>query len=200
MKNYFFDLDGVLIDACDWHYESLNLALQKYCNFIINYPEHLERFNGLPTRKKLEMLNIDLKMHQKIIDSKNEAFNNILLSNCKPNQEKIDLFKHLKSKDGKIACVSNSIKTTVEAVLNQLGILQFFDLIVSNQDVTLNKPDPFPYDFAYETLGCDPKESMAVEDSEVGILSACRSKIGVIWKVKNASEVNLINYKKVFGE
>ena len=47
-----FDLDGVLVDATEWHYEALNRALRLF-GFDISRYEHLSAYNGLPTRKKL---------------------------------------------------------------------------------------------------------------------------------------------------
>ena len=47
-----FDLDGVLIDATEWHYEALNRGLRLF-GFDITRYEHLADYNGLPTRKKL---------------------------------------------------------------------------------------------------------------------------------------------------
>src|SRR5216684_3361292 len=53
-----FDLDGVLVDATEWHYEALNRALALF-GFTISRYEHLSSYNGLPTLKKLEMLTIE---------------------------------------------------------------------------------------------------------------------------------------------
>jgi len=56
-KLVIFDLDGVLIDSRDVHYESLNKALAKHGEqYIISRDEHLSKFDGLGTSKKLEML------------------------------------------------------------------------------------------------------------------------------------------------
>jgi beta-phosphoglucomutase-like phosphatase (HAD superfamily) len=55
IKAIIFDLDGVLVDATEWHYEALNRALGLFGYTIARY-EHLTTYNGLPTRKKLEML------------------------------------------------------------------------------------------------------------------------------------------------
>ena len=57
IKAILYDLDGVLVDATEWHYESLNAALKEVCGFIINRDEHISTFNGIPTMKKLEILN-----------------------------------------------------------------------------------------------------------------------------------------------
>ena len=56
IKAILYDLDGVLVDATEWHYESLNAALKEVCGFIINRDEHVSTFNGIPTIKKLEIL------------------------------------------------------------------------------------------------------------------------------------------------
>jgi hypothetical protein len=53
-----FDLDGVLVDATEWHYEALNHALGLF-GFDITRYEHLSSYNGLPTRRKLEMLSVE---------------------------------------------------------------------------------------------------------------------------------------------
>ena len=55
IKAIIFDMDGVLIEAKDWHYEALNSALGKF-GFAISRHDHLVTFDGLPTRDKLEML------------------------------------------------------------------------------------------------------------------------------------------------
>ena len=57
-KAVLFDMDGVLIDAREWHYDALNRALSLFGHDIDRY-SHLTAYDGLPTRKKLEMLSID---------------------------------------------------------------------------------------------------------------------------------------------
>ncbi len=55
IKAIIFDLDGVLIDATQWHFEALNKALHLF-GYTITEEEHKNFYNGLPTRKKLEHL------------------------------------------------------------------------------------------------------------------------------------------------
>ena len=55
-KAVLFDLDGVLVDACDWHYEALNRALKQVSNYEISREDHTTTYNGLPTKRKLQML------------------------------------------------------------------------------------------------------------------------------------------------
>ncbi len=56
-----FDLDGVLVDATEWHYEALNRALGLF-GYSISRHDHLSTYNGLPTRKKLEMLSVETNL------------------------------------------------------------------------------------------------------------------------------------------
>ncbi|WP_371364212.1 hypothetical protein SRRS_50250 [Sporomusa rhizae] len=65
IKAVLFDMDGVLIDAREWHYIALNRALQLF-GFEINRYDHLVTFDGLPTKKKLEMLSIERKLPRKL--------------------------------------------------------------------------------------------------------------------------------------
>ena len=62
-KLVIFDLDGVLVDACEWHRIALNEALKKACDYEISLEDHYSTFNGIPTRVKLEKLTelFDLK-------------------------------------------------------------------------------------------------------------------------------------------
>ena len=55
IKAVLFDMDGVLVEAKDWHYEAFNKALDVF-GLPISRSEHLSLYDGLPTRKKLEML------------------------------------------------------------------------------------------------------------------------------------------------
>ena len=58
IKVILFDLDGVLVDACEWHYLALNRALKECGLSEISEQDHVKKFNGLPTRVKLKMMNI----------------------------------------------------------------------------------------------------------------------------------------------
>lgn len=58
IKAVIFDLDGVLVDAREIHYEALNNALKRF-NYNITREEHLSTFDGLSTKKKIS--NVDRK-------------------------------------------------------------------------------------------------------------------------------------------
>ncbi|HCF3308648.1 TPA: HAD hydrolase-like protein, partial [Pseudomonas aeruginosa] len=54
IKAVIFDMDGVLIEAKDWHYDALNKALNLF-GYNISRHDHLTSYDGLPTSRKLEM-------------------------------------------------------------------------------------------------------------------------------------------------
>jgi beta-phosphoglucomutase len=58
IKAIIFDMDGVLVEAKEWHYKALNRALELFGYQISRY-DHLTTYDGLPTSKKLEMLSLE---------------------------------------------------------------------------------------------------------------------------------------------
>lgn len=194
-----FDLDGVLVDACDWHYEALNTALISFRKSPITREEHETTFNGLPTRIKLGMLGISADEADEINRQKQKHTIDIIRSSAKIMPEKIELLSSLREHGIKTACVTNSIRETTEAMLSATGQIHLFDLIVTNEDVERNKPYPDCYNRAITTLGVNPLECLCVEDSPKGIEAATASIAGHLWIVSDPSKVTLQNYLKFVG-
>lgn len=104
------------------------------------------------------------------------------------------MLKKLKEKWIKIACCSNSIKNSIEMMLNKGMILDYFDLILSNEDVKESKPSPQIYQLAMEKFWVKPEECLVVEDSPHWIEAWTKSGAKVI-VVNNATEVYLWIFK-----
>jgi beta-phosphoglucomutase len=145
IKAVLFDLDGVLVDARDWHYEALNTALGVF-GFRISRDEHEAVYNGLPTTQKLEKLSLEkglpAELHQLIYDLKQIHTKRALHGKTRPSFDKQLMLKRLKNAGLKIAVCSNSIRETVEVMLENAMLKEYFDLLLSNQDVKQNKPHP----------------------------------------------------------
>lgn len=186
-----FDLDGVLVDACDWHYESLNSALISSGYNPISREDHIEKFNGLPTKVKLSMLGIPDSESKKINDLKQKFTIDIITNKASLMQEKIEMHQYLKSKNIKIGCVTNSIRETTEHMLKSTGQFEYMDIIITNEDVKKNKPYPDCYNLAIQKLEIDPQNIMCVEDSEKGIQAAVASLAGHLFVVNDTHEVNI---------
>lgn len=175
IKAVIFDMDGVLIDAKEWHYEALNRALGLF-EFHINRYEHLVTFDGLPTRDKLAMLTKDrglpAGLHEVINNLKQKYTMEIVHRECKPMFQHEYALSRLKAQGYKLALASNSVRNSVEVMMRKSGLDRFLDAMVSNEDVKKGKPDPEIYQKALEMLGVEASESLVVEDNENGIKSA----------------------------
>jgi len=191
-KLIIFDLDGVLYDSKIIHFESLNQALKNIDDkYQINFEEHLAIYDGLPTLKKLELLNINKNLpkehNQKIADDK-QAETLIKLEALEENSELKELLYSLKNKGYLLACASNSVRNTVNKVLKQMKIYEFFDLILSNEDVVSPKPHPEIYWKAMLKFNLYPDECVIFEDSPVGRKSATLSGANTVF-VNSQDEV-----------
>jgi HAD superfamily hydrolase (TIGR01509 family) len=194
MELVIFDLDGVLLDSKEIHYDSLNQALSEVDEkYIITEQEHLSRYDGLQTTKKLELLtkekDLSPNYYNQIWNRKQEfTFNN--LRNISHNSDLYSIMKTLKDRDIKIACCSNSIRKTINLVLSKLGIIEFFDLIISNQDVKNGKPHPEMYWKCMSEMNVLPENTLIIEDSPNGLLAAHRTKANIL-RVNNPKELTL---------
>jgi len=199
-KLVIFDLDGVLVEAKNIHYDALNEALGE--QYAITWAEHLSTYDGLKTNQKLEMLTeqkgLPIELHKEIWEGK-QKLTLQKLKELKPNQTLQSVMNALVEDGYKIAVCSNSIRKTVLTVLSKLGIMEFMDYIISNEDVQNSKPHPEMYWRAISKMGCLPEETLIVEDSPYGLLAANRSNAHVL-RVKNPTEVTYTNIFKKLTE
>ena len=197
-KAVLFDLDGVLVDMPRGHYEALNKALSLF-GAQINEHEHLNCFNGLPTRKKLEKLEAEGRLptglKEFLNDIKQKYTKELIPKYCSPDYSKIILLRHLKEKGYKLGCCSNSIKETLHLMLKSAQIFDFFDIIIGNDEIMRPKPHPEIYQTAFKHLEVKPEECVIVEDAPHGIAAAKASGAKVI-EVRNIKDVNLTLFEK----
>jgi HAD superfamily hydrolase (TIGR01509 family) len=196
IKFIIFDLDGVLVEAKNIHFEALNKALGP--QYEITWNEHLSRYDGLKTNQKLEMLTQDkglpTKLYKQVWDDK-QKYTLEALSSLKPNPQ-LQVCMDLLIQEGfKLAVCSNSIRKTVLTVLSKFDIIDRFDLILSNEDVVSSKPHPEIYWSAMSKMGYLPEETLIVEDSPYGLLAASRSKASVM-RVGSPKDVTYNNIHK----
>jgi HAD superfamily hydrolase (TIGR01509 family) len=193
IKLIVFDLDGVLVDAKDIHFDCLNDSLSEIDPiFKIDYDEHLSIYDGLKTNQKLELLSMKKNLSAEHFDriwKRKQELTLERLGELTPNASLIEALSKL-SKNYHIACCSNSIRKTVLKVLSRLEIIHYFDLILSNEDVKNSKPHPEIYWRAMMDFGVLPEETLILEDSPPGLLAAHRSKSNII-RVRNTKDVNI---------
>lgn len=178
IKAILFDMDGVLIDAKDWHYEALNKALGLFGMEISRY-DHLVTYDGLPTRKKLEMLTLERglpsELHKFINRVKQQYTLDLIYQKCKPLFAHEYALSRLKADGYRMAVCSNSVRRTIDVMLEKAMIAHYFELSLSNEDVTRAKPDPEIYVTCMARMGVAPGETLVLEDNEHGVKAAVDS-------------------------
>tara|TARA_R110000751_G_scaffold126785_1_gene228782 strand:+ start:9295 stop:10665 length:1371 start_codon:yes stop_codon:yes gene_type:complete len=194
IKLVIFDLDGVLVDARDLHYDAMNLALADiYPECIISREEHLSTYDGLPTKKKLELLTqkkgLPENLYNNIWEAK-QAKTVELINSMTTDYRMAHTLSELKKMGYKLYVGSNSVKHTVKMMLLRRGLIEFVDEIFSNQDVNQPKPHPEIYLRCMIHAGVSPRESIIIEDSHVGRKAAIDSG-GNLFPVKNPDDVIL---------
>jgi HAD superfamily hydrolase (TIGR01509 family) len=195
-------MDGVLIDARDWHYEALNQALEIF-GLGIPYDTHLTSFNGLSTRQKLDKLTesdlLPVELHSVISNTKQNRTLRIAAEKCFPLTQHLILIELLRVKGYKVAVYTNSIRETAEAMLEYAGLLEKIDVLVTNQDVKHPKPNPEGYLLACLKLGVEPSQTFVVEDGDFGIQAAELAGCKVI-KVNEPNDVSISLLAKFIPE
>lgn len=179
-----FDLDGVLVDATEIHYQALNQALKEVSNYTISRSDHDNTYNGLPTRVKLEEL-VKLGIVQKteteaIYGLKQKYTMSKIRDLLEVDEDNIDMLIGFKRANYKLGCVTNAIGQTAIEMLKRTGQKPFFDLLVNNQDIPFPKPNPCPYLYAMAMLGSSPRKTLIIEDSTNGLRAAIASSSHVL--------------------
>lgn len=198
IKAIVFDMDGVLIEAKDWHYEALNKALRLFGYEISRY-DHLVTYDGLPTAKKMEMLSLEKGLprglHQFINDMKQSYTVDQVNLHCTPRFFHEYALSRLKAEGYRLAVASNSIRSSIQLMMEKSNLISYLEFFLSNQDVVKPKPDPEIYTTAITRLGLTPREVMVVEDNHNGIEAATRAGAHVM-KVETVYDVNYENIKE----
>ncbi len=188
-----FDMDGVLVDAREWHYQALNRALGLF-GFAISRYDHLTSYDGLPTREKLKRLTVEQglpqELHRLVASAKQLYTRQIIALECKPQFDKEFMFSRLASRGYSIAVASNAVRESVELMLDRSRLLEYLVFFLSNEDVKRPKPDPEIYRVAIERLGMAPEEVLVVEDNQYGVMAAEQSGAHLI-RVAGVEQVNL---------
>jgi len=200
IKLIVFDLDGVLVETKKLHYEAFNKALRDVdTKYEITLEEHLSKYDGLSTRKKLDLLGCEKGlsgMEFERIWMRKQLYTSQMLRELKSDDRIINVLSKLKNDGYTIAVASNSIRDSVKITLLKLGFLEYIDFYLSNEDVRHPKPHPEIYLRAIIESSVSPKETLIIEDSIVGRKAANESG-AYLMGINNPTDIiyeNIINY------
>ena len=184
MKNYtayLFDLDGTLVDS-----EKLKgKALAETCSLFggkvdVNIYKTVmgERWLNV-TNHFFTMAKIDPNIEEFNAEFK-KIYQELLLKELTPNPNVEELLFKLKEKRKKMGVVSSGADWMVDQVLSQLGLSEFFEIVISKEQVKKLKPDPESYLLALEKLSLPSSEVLIFEDSNAGLIAARNANCDVV--------------------
>lgn len=199
-----FDADGVLVDACEIHYDALNKAIHKVSDgclcYEISKADHKARFNGLPTRVKLKMLSDERGLpsvwHERIHEFK-QQYTLEKLKQLETQPSQIQLLMALRAMGIKTAMCSNAVIESCIAMTQSTGMYCLLDAIFGNESVKNNKPAADVWLKCADALGVKIENCVIVEDSPIGVESAMTACPRTIVRVDGPSEVNLNLLRKL---
>ena len=203
IKLVVFDLDGVLVDARELHYEALNEALAVIdTKYVVQRAEHLSTYDGLSTTKKLHMLTeskgLPEDLHNAVWKLKQSKTIEIIDAFA-PDQRMIGILRRLKKEGYTVACATNSIRETAKLQLIRRGFFEHIDFLYSNQDVRKPKPSAEIYMRCMLRADVDPNETVVIEDSHHGRKAALCSGAH-LFAVKNSEDVSYNKIKAVIDK
>ncbi len=179
MKNYkglIFDLDGVICSTDQLHYEAwkkiaqdLNLSFNKQMNDKLRGIGRDESFEIIVKENHISMNQYQIKNYAKL---KNEVYLQ-LLESMDPSdlsEEVANTLIQIKKLGYKIAIGSSS--RNAKAILDKLGIIEWFDAISDGTNIQNGKPNPEVFIKAADYLGLKPEDCLIIEDADVGIEAA----------------------------
>ena len=180
IKLIIFDMDGVLVDARELHYQALNRALASVGDeYVITRKEHLSTYDGLPTKKKLQMLSenkgLSADKHDLVWRLKQEFTESIVDAEMTYDERMRGILSQLRDEGYTLCVASNSIRNSVKMILLRKGLLEYFDFCYSNQDVSEPKPSVEMYLKCMIKAGVSPKQTLIIEDSHIGRKAAVES-------------------------
>ena len=183
-KAIIFDLDGVLVDSKELHYDALNLALRSINEkYVISRQDQADIFEGMTTRSKLDILShtrgLPRELHDYVWNLK-QQYSAAMFEDLPKDEALINIFRFISEQDIAIGVASNSIRETLTTCLQSLGVWRYIDVSLSNEDVNNPKPNPEIYNKCMLMLGSVPTSTIVFEDSIIGIQAAKQSNAFVV--------------------
>ena len=171
---YIFDHDGTLSLSMHVHFDGWIESFRKNGGNFEFTREIAQSYAGVGMHDTVNILNdrfgCEMDPEQVVLDQENYFFNNI--ERVKPYDPVVNFAKNCKAEGKPIAVASGGVKETVVMTMNQIGITDLFDVIVTQDDVKNSKPAPDLFLLAAERMNIKPNKCLVFEDSQLGIEAA----------------------------
>jgi HAD superfamily hydrolase (TIGR01509 family) len=181
-KAVFFDLDGTIVDTTP-HWVK---ALQKVIDELeIRWIEAEKMYiPGVPLKTlwankiKFEQIKLELNPDQLVEKTNNTFIKEVTSSGIEPAQGYLSFLHEVKVERGlKVALLTNSKKAVANVLLEELGLINAYDLILTGDDVKHPKPNPEILNKASKMLAVSSRATVVFEDSPTGSEAAAAAGI-----------------------
>ncbi len=164
-----FDMDGVLIDSVVYHWQAINEVLGESGIYVPD--EQIHGYIGRTLRSQVEQLGREngVELDYDVISHKTKAIKQRLLENIQPKEGVVQLLELLRTNDIPMAIATSNSSNETQRRLTDAGIIEYFDKLVTRDDVAEHKPNPAVYLEAARQLDASSKDCVVFEDAPVGI-------------------------------
>lgn len=178
IKAVIWDMDGVIVDTVTYHSHAWQHILQQRGVSITEeeYKGFFGQRNDTIIRSKIGDDISDEEM-DKIAIEKEEYYHKLIEGKLQPLPGAVELIKALSAHGFSMAIASSAPKTTIELLLKDLDVWQYFAVDVAGREVAEGKPSPQIYLLAAEKLGADPQDCIVIEDALAGITGAKKANM-----------------------
>jgi beta-phosphoglucomutase len=178
-----FDFDGVIVDTEPLHYAAFQRTLEPL-GLHFSWEEYVETYIGFDDRDAFRYAfsshgtPLSPEELHGMIEQKALFFAEVIRSGVSAYPGVLDLIFHLHAHKLPLAICSGALRSDIDPILSMLGISEYFDVIVTADDVAASKPDPECYQLAFQLLQSAHKNSvtkcvtLAIEDTPAGISAA----------------------------
>ena len=176
IKAVIFDMDGVIIDSEPLHYKVfMDYTKSKFGLTISDkeYSQFIGTTNHYMYSTLMEKYQIAGDLSALIAEYEEKCLQYLQSSSTEKPIHGVDvLVKNLHQNKLKLALASSSPKKGINMVLEMFDMKQYFDVLVSGQEVANSKPAPDIFLQAAELLNIHPEECLVFEDSQNGVAAA----------------------------
>jgi beta-phosphoglucomutase family hydrolase len=175
MAAVIFDMDGTLIDSTEADYLAWKRTFADY-GIELTYPDYFPLLGKRSSDVATSVLHLNEEKAAEALQKKADYFTEIITQNgINTIPHALDFVAAVRARKLKIALATSSRKSKMKLVLERTGLLPFFDVLVSGDEVINGKPAPDIFLMAAERLGVEPAGCLVVEDAVNGVLAAKRA-------------------------